>query len=123
MARYGALLIPISLVWFAWSSHFMVLWIVPIIASLLFGTGIHIIILSIPNYLIDAYQVHSGSAFASTIQVGNLIGGGVSMFVTQLYTKLGNEWASSLLGFIATLLVLIPWILFYTRYVIRKRIP
>ncbi|KAJ4357384.1 uncharacterized protein N0V89_001959 [Didymosphaeria variabile] len=123
MARYGALLIPISLFWFAWTSYPSVHWIVPIIASSLFGAGIYIVILSILNYLVDAYQVYSASALAGTILVRNLVGGGFPMFATQMYKKLGNEWASSLLGFIAILLVPIPWVLFYRGYVIRKRSP
>lgn len=55
MARLGAILIPISLFWFGWTSYMSVHWIVPIIASAFFGAGIYIIILSILNYLVDSY--------------------------------------------------------------------
>ncbi|EYE90838.1 MFS transporter [Aspergillus ruber CBS 135680] len=123
MARLGALFIPISLFWFGWTSYSSVHWIVPIIASSFFGAGIYIVILSILNYVVDAYQTYSASALAGVILARNLVGGGFPLFATQMYNKLGYEWASSLLGFIAILLVPIPFIFFYMGRAIRLRSP
>ena len=47
----------------------------PIIASALFGAGIYIIILSILNYVVDAYQTYSASALAGVILIRNIVGG------------------------------------------------
>lgn len=55
MARGGALLIPVSLFWFGWTSYRSVHWIMPIVASSLFRAGIYIVILSILNYVVDSY--------------------------------------------------------------------
>ncbi|KAI0475657.1 major facilitator superfamily domain-containing protein [Xylariaceae sp. FL0804] len=123
MARAGAFFIPISLFWFAWTSFPTVHWIVPIIASALFGAGIYIIILSILNYVVDSYQTYSASALAGIILVRNLAGAGFPLFASQMYERLGNEWASSLLGFLAILLIPIPFILYYRGESIRLKSP
>lgn len=123
MARLSAVFIPVSLFWFGWTSYPSVHWIVPIIASAVFGAGIYIIILSILNYVVDSYQTYSASALAGVILVRNIVGAGFPLFATQMYNKLDYEWASSLLGFIAILLVPIPFIFFYRGEIIRLRSP
>ncbi|KAJ5344043.1 hypothetical protein MYU51_016777 [Penicillium brevicompactum] len=123
MARGGAILIPISLFWFGWTSYRSVHWVVPIIASSFFGAGIYIVILSILNYVVDSYQTYSASALAGVILVRNVVGAGFPLFATQMYEKLDYEWASSLLGFISILLVPIPFIFFYKGKAIRLRSP
>jgi multidrug resistance protein len=123
MARWGALLIPISLFWFGWTSYGSVHWIVPIIASSFFGAGIYIVILSILNYVVDSYQTYSASALAGVIFVRNVVGAGFPLFASQMYQTLGYEWASSLLGFLAILLVPIPFVFFYMGRAIRLRSP
>ncbi|EAA61584.1 hypothetical protein AN7796.2 [Aspergillus nidulans FGSC A4] len=123
MARGGSLLIPLSLFWFGWTSYSSVHWIVPIIASSFFGAGLYIVILSILNYVVDGYQTYSASALAGVILVRNIVGAGFPLFATQMYERLGYEWASSLLGFIAILLVPIPFVFFYKGEVIRLRSP
>jgi hypothetical protein len=123
MARWGALLIPISLFWFGWTSYGSVHWIVPIIASSFFGAGIYIVILSILTYVVDSYQTYSASALAGVIFVRNVVGAGFPLFASQMYQTLGYEWASSLLGFLAILLVPIPFVFFYMGRAIRLRSP
>lgn len=123
MARGGALLLPISLFWFGWTSYRSVHWIVPIIASSFFGAGIYIVILSILKYVVDSYQTYSASALAGVILVRNVVGAGFPLFATQMYQKLDYEWASSLLAFISILLVPIPFIFFYKGKAIRLRSP
>ncbi|KAL4881872.1 polyamine transporter [Aspergillus karnatakaensis] len=122
-ARLGAVLIPISLFWFGWTSYPSVHWIVPIIASSFFGAGLYIVILSILNYVVDSYQTYSASALAGVILIRNVVGAGFPLFATQMYQTLDYEWASSLLGFIAILLVPIPWVFFYFGDRIRLRSP
>lgn len=123
MARFGAVLIPISLFWFGWTSYQSVHWIVPIIASSFFGAGLYIVILSILNYVVDGYQTYSASALAGVILVRNVVGAGFPLFAAQMYHRLNYEWASSLLGFLAVLLVPIPWVFFYKGVGIRLRSP
>ena len=123
MARVGACLLPISLFWFGWTSYTTIPWIIPIIASVFFGAGIYIVILSILSYVIDSYQTYSASALAGVILVRNLVGAGFPLFARQMYTRLGYEWASSLLAFLSILLVPIPFIFFYKGRMVRLRSP
>jgi hypothetical protein len=43
------------------------------------------------------------------------------LFAVQMYTKLGVGWATSLLGFVAVLMLPIPWIFFKYGPAIRRR--
>ncbi|CAN8103430.1 unnamed protein product [Discula destructiva] len=123
MARGGAFLLPISLFWFGWTSYTSVPWIVPVIASGFFGLGIYIVILSILNYVVDSYGLYSASALAGVILVRNTVGAGFPLFAKQMYEKLGLEWASSLLAFLAIPLIPIPFVFYYRGEGIRLRSP
>lgn len=123
MARGGAILMPISLFWFAWTSYPSVPWIVPIIASAFFGIGIYLVILSFLSYVVDSYQTYSASSLAGVILVRNLVGAGFPLFSTQMYLRLGNEWASTLLAFLALALVPIPFVFFHWGARIRMASP
>lgn len=90
---------------FAWTSYSSVPWIVPIIASSLFGAGQYIVVLGILNYVVDSYQTYSASALAGVILVRNTVGAGFPLFGKQMYTTLGYEWAGSLLGFLSLLFI------------------
>lgn len=100
-ARFGAFLLPISLFWFAWTSYRSVHWIVPIIASSLFGAGIYIVILGVLNYVVDSYQVYSASALAGVILVRNTVGCIFPLFAVSVtvsstqYCKANSEPASN----------------------------
>jgi len=123
MARWGAILLPISLFWFGWTSYPSVHWIVPIMASVFFGMGIFIVILAILNYVVDSYHTYAASALAGVILVRNVVGAAFPLFAEQVYDKLGWEWASSLLAFLSIPLISIPWIFFYHGEKIRMRSP
>lgn len=141
MARVGAITLPISLFWFAWTScqhplpgssstpsltpppDSTVFWIVPILASALFGWSIYVIILGILSYVIDSYQAYSASALAGVILVRNVVGGGFPLFAAQMYKRLGYEWASSLLAFLGILLIPIPFLFFHKGEAIRLKSP
>lgn len=56
-------------------------------------------------------QVFSASALAGLGLVRNVAGAGFPLFGQQMFTYLGNQWAASLLAFLAVLLVPIPFIL------------
>jgi len=62
MACAGAVMLPIGLFVFAWTSTPNLHWIVPIIASVPFGCGFLLIFTGINNYLIDSYTLFAASA-------------------------------------------------------------
>lgn len=109
----GAVLFPIGLFMFAWSGNYpSVHWIVPTLSGLLTGAGIMTIFLQALNYLIDAYLMVAASAIAANTFLRSFFGAGFPLFATQMFTKLGVNWAGSLLGFLAIAFMPIPF-LFY----------
>lgn len=84
--------------------------------------------LALINYIIDAYLAVAASALAIVTVVRSLFGAGfpvsednilpsigssffAQLFATQMYDGLDPEWASSLLGFIALIMMPIPFVL------------
>lgn len=53
-AIYGSILLPVGLFWFAWTNGNNVHWIVPIIGSTFFATGLVLVFLCLLNYLVDS---------------------------------------------------------------------
>ena len=55
--------------------------------------------------------------------IRNLAGAGFPLFGMQMYHRLGNEWATSLLAFLALLLIPIPFVLARYGFRLRKKSP
>lgn len=109
----GAVLFPIGLFWFAWTGEYAsVPWYVPTLSGILTGAGIMTIFLQALNYLIDAYLMVAASAIAANTFLRSFFGAGFPLFATQMFHKLGVNWAGSLLGFLAVAFMPIPF-LFY----------
>lgn len=68
-------------------------------------------------------QGFSASAFAGLSLVRNIAGAGFPLFADQLFLNEGFEWAGSILGFLALLLVPIPFILARYGRILRMRSP
>ncbi|KAJ3544006.1 hypothetical protein NM688_g5793 [Phlebia brevispora] len=62
---FGAILVPISLYWLAFTTYAHVHWIVPIIASAPFGTGIFFCFTAVFTYTVSAYRPIAASAMAA----------------------------------------------------------
>lgn len=112
---------PIGLFIFGWTSSSNIHWIVPTMALFLATIGIFAIYLSVFNYLADTYHRYASSALAAQSFCRNILGGIFPLITTQMYNKLTFGGASSLLGGIATLLTLVPWILVFYGPRIRAR--
>ncbi|KAJ8125195.1 hypothetical protein O1611_g8445 [Lasiodiplodia mahajangana] len=99
--------------WFGWSGYRAdIHWIVPALSGLLSGFGLLTIFLSSLNYLVDAYLMFAASAIAANTFLRSLFGAAFPLFATYLFNGIGIQWASTLLGAIAAILVPIP-VLFY----------
>lgn len=57
IAKTAAITFPISLFWFAWTTYQSVHWIVPIVASALWGWSFYTLILMTYTYTEDSYKV------------------------------------------------------------------
>ncbi|KAI0970775.1 polyamine transporter 1 [Xylaria arbuscula] len=99
--------------WFGWSGYRAdIHWIVPTLSGLLSGFGLLTIFLQSLNYLVDSYLMFAASAVAANTFLRSLFGAGFPLFATYLFNGLGIQYASTLLGGIAVLLIPIP-VLFY----------
>ncbi|KAI1179751.1 polyamine transporter 1 [Nemania sp. FL0916] len=99
--------------WFGWSGYRAdIHWIVPAASGLLSGFGLLTIFLQLLNYLVDAYLMFAASAIAANALLRSLFAAVFPLFATYLFKGIGIQWASTLLGGIAAILVPIP-VLFY----------
>ncbi|KAI9771368.1 MAG: hypothetical protein M1840_002338 [Geoglossum simile] len=98
-----------GLFWFGWSGYkASVHWIVPTLSGVLTGFGLLAIFLQSLNYLVDAYLMFAASAIAANTLLRSLAGAGFPMFSQYMFHRLGVNWASTLLGFVALAMVPIP---------------
>ncbi|KAF0635519.1 hypothetical protein FPSE5266_06971 [Fusarium pseudograminearum] len=108
----GAVLIPIGLFWFGWTTYASVHWIVPIIGSGVFGCGLLLAYTGIFTFLVDAYPKYAASAMAGNSFVRCSFAAAFPLFGIQMYEKLGFQWASSLLAFLMVAMAPFPWLFF-----------
>ncbi|KAF1934145.1 putative MFS transporter [Didymella exigua CBS 183.55] len=113
--------LPIGLFMFGWTSSGSIHWVVPAIAISIATIGIFTVYLCVFNYLADTYHRYASSALAAQSFCRNILGGVFPLVTTQMYNDLGFGPASSLLGGIATLLTVVPWILVFYGPRIRAR--
>ncbi|KAJ8101620.1 major facilitator superfamily domain-containing protein [Lipomyces tetrasporus] len=111
-AIVGAVLVPIGLFWFGWTSYRWVYWIVPVLGSVIFGMGEVLLFGGIFTFLVDAYPHYAASALAANSFVRSCFGATFPLFGNQMYEKLGYQWASSLLAFLSLLMMPFPYIFY-----------
>ncbi|RDA91896.1 hypothetical protein CP533_0379 [Ophiocordyceps camponoti-saundersi (nom. inval.)] len=73
--------------------------------------GIFSIYLASINYLADAYGTYTSSALASQNFCRNLMGGGFPLLTVVMLTNLGRRGVGAVLGCIAVVLSVTPWVL------------
>lgn len=73
------------------------------------------------NYLTVAYKEASASAQAAASATRAIMAVVLPFVTTPMYTRLGINWASSLLGFLAVALVYIPFASIKYGWLIRQK--
>jgi len=111
-AIFGAILVPIGLFFFGWTTYPSVHWIVPIIGSGIFGTGVVLVFSGIFTFLVDAYPLYAASALAANSFARSSFAAAFPLFGNQMYEKLGYQWATSLLAFLTVAMAPFPYIFF-----------
>ncbi|CAK7239449.1 MAG: Synaptic vesicle transporter SVOP [Sporothrix thermara] len=112
--------IPIGLFIFAWSSYKDISWAGPAMGGFPVGFGFIFLYNSANNYLVDSYQHQAASALAAKTCLRSFWGAGVVLFTEQMYHRLGDQWASSLLAFISLACCAIPFMFWFYGARIRK---
>jgi len=108
----GAVLVPIGMFMFGWTTYRSVHWILPIIGSGIFGTGVILVFSGIFTFLVDAYPLYAASALAANSFARSSFAAAFPLFGVQMYESLGDQWATSLLGFLALAMMPFPYIFF-----------
>ena len=106
----GAVVLPVGLFWFAWTSSPHITWVPQVLAGIPIGFGIYCIFLQGFNYMIDVYLMFANSAIAANTFVRSLFGAGFPLFAVQMYHKLHVDWATSLLGFLCLAMLPVPFL-------------
>ena len=108
-ALVGSPFIPVSLFILGATSYSHIIWVGPASSGVAFGFGMVLCYYSVNNYIIDSYQEYAASALATKVFMRSAGGAAFPLFIFQLYDRLGMQWASWLLAFIALAMVLIPF--------------
>lgn len=116
-----SVLLPIGLFWFGWTQFSSIHWIVPSMAVACATMGIYSIYLATFNYLADSYHRYASSALAAQSFCRNMLGGVFPLLTVQLFSNLTFQGAASLLGGLAALLTVVPWVLTFYGPKIRAR--
>lgn len=70
----GAVMLPVSLFWFAWTSYTSIHWAVGLVGTIFFGLGNVLVFISMTNYLIDTYGLFAATAAATNAMARALFG-------------------------------------------------
>lgn len=110
----GGCCLPLGLFWLTWTGHYheSIHWIVPTASGLLTGIGFITIFLASINYIVDCYTLFAASAMAANTMMRSSFGAAFPLFTPALFHNLGVNWAGTLVGGIAVLMLPVP-ILFY----------
>jgi hypothetical protein len=110
LACIGGPLCVVGIFWQAWSARADVHWMVSIMSGLPFGCGFALLFISFLNYLTDFYEIYAASALAACSMCRSLLGAAFPLFSKRMYTALGIDWGSSLLGFFALAMCACPFL-------------
>ncbi|RMJ13497.1 hypothetical protein CDV36_006839 [Fusarium kuroshium] len=108
----GGLFVPISFFWYGWAAQAKAHWILPIMGTSLLGFGNSLVFMSIQAYFVDAYTVYAASALGANTVVRSVMASVLPLAVPKMNESLGIGWASSLLAFLAILLLPFPYVFF-----------
>lgn len=118
----GSIILPSGLFLFAWSTHYALHWIIPIVAQAITLFGSIQVYVSASLYMVDTYGPLYGASAAGASSLSRYTLGTVfPLFTLQMFGRLGTGWATSLLGFCAVAMAPIPWVFYRWGPALRAR--
>lgn len=105
---FGAIMVPVSLYWLAFTTYPGVHWIVPIIASAPFAAGVLFCFNAVFTYTVIAYRPIAASAMAANTFVRTSFAAAFPLFAGQMYNRLGTVGATALLAGLTTIAAPLP---------------
>ncbi|KAJ5318718.1 MFS general substrate transporter [Penicillium atrosanguineum] len=111
-AMVAAILLPLSLVWLAWTARPTIPWICPILAGVPYGLGFALSQLVYPLYKNEVYGAELGaSALAVDIAMRYLLSSVFPLFTGQLIDRIGFDWTMTAGAIIMLALAPVPWVM------------
>lgn len=110
-----------GLFFYAWTSYPHLPWILPTLGLAAVGFGMMTVVTAITGYIMDSYAKYAASAIACCAFLENIMAAFLPLCTLSMYTNLGFNWASSLLGFLALGLSGIPLVMMTWGPWIRER--
>ena len=103
----GGITLPIGIFWLSWTGNYPqhIHWLAPTFAGLFIGHGIYAIFLTSVNYMIDCYLPVSASAIACNTFMRSSFGAAFPLFAPAMFNNLGINWAGTLIGCLAVVLI------------------
>ncbi|KAJ4173451.1 hypothetical protein NW754_012454 [Fusarium falciforme] len=96
-------------------------WIVPTLAGTFLSTSLMLVYVAIINYLTDTYTDYAASVIAANTVTRSAGSAAAPLFTNQMFSALGVGGGGSLIGGVATLLALIPFVFYKYGSRIRRK--
>lgn len=107
----GAILTPVGQLGFAWTCMPTTIhWIIPICFGVPFGLGNTLSFIYSSNYLAGAYGIYAASALASNAVIRSVFGATLPLAGTKMYEALSPQWAGTLCGLLAVVMIPVPFV-------------
>ncbi|KAH6695340.1 polyamine transporter 3 [Plectosphaerella plurivora] len=116
-----AMVLPIGLFIYGWTTNYSVHFIVPMLGVVIFTCGLMGVMMCIQNYLLDTIPRYAASTTAALAVLRSLAGALLPLGGLEMYNSLGLGWGNSLLGFLTLAMVPLPLIFFLFGARIRAR--
>lgn len=110
---------------YGWTSYSYIHWIFPCIGLAMVGFGIQTVVAAACDYLEDAYadSDYAATAVGALAFLENIFGSFLPFASMSMYTHLGFQWASTLLGLVAVLISVGPMLFTWKGQWFRQRSP
>lgn len=108
---------------YAWTSYPDIPWIAPAIGLAMVGAGSVVVVTGLSDYVVDAYSKYAASAIGIVATGENTFSAFLPLAAMSLYSRLGFQWASTLLAFISLTLSIAPVLVLTWGPQIRERSP
>lgn len=116
----GAILFPLGLFWFGWSEPYTNA-ACGIVGFVVCNMGIYLIYCGVFSYMADVYEQYASSALAAQSWARNMGGATFPLLGQLMYTKLKPQYATTIIAGTATLLGVVPFVLFHFGERLRSR--
>lgn len=108
-AWIAAFLYPAALIWYGWTAEMGVFWLVPLIATLLFGIGSMLIFAMATTMLTEFMPKKASNGVAVNNFVRNIFSCVGAIIAQPLISAVGNGWLFTGVGVIATASSVVIW--------------